>query len=779
VKRFIVWFSCCALLLAQHHAFAGPHEEGIAAGQAANPVIKGSVNAPDASANVPGYTTTPAQSSLYKLPNLPAKANAQLMACTLTPNDPACEAQTTATRSANTPRPALGPFDPAVAAARGITRNPGTVLDNLPSYYSGCTTSTVSSGPGTVNRTCNRYTDIGAYACRKHLTVDVKLNANCEVGTWFAQAQADRNHRDHMYAQAQCRISGDGQQHFKFYAHGAVGACADWQAVSLPTAPLSEPTLAADLSPHWSGHCWSPFKVVAMPGSGCVNGQCNYSFQFGSPVYQCPAGSVAGDRLLIDSAGNPSGGSQPGSPDECYRVSQPAWSDEGSSCPAGMRPAFDIAMNAVCVGEAAPGKVIGASGWTLPLSYVEPKMVVAETDRWDNNCPPLDAAGRCTVASADRCVEGPASKLIGGAEVTRACWAYERTMSCTSATANDQCAPLVAAGCTASASVCVKTDLATGSCVQYQDTYQCPSPGETITTASNCPKDVFCVGTSCFSTAYTNDADFAKSMSYMEAAREAGTYLDTDKLTVFNGEDNRCRDRLLKNCCYSDGAGAGMTNQSVFGIGSTLVFDILTKSENRDFITAGLRALLMDGGFNGTFTTYGFTLAVNGAALPAGSTVLYSSSAVAGEGVVLAFDPWSLAIAVVIYVVMSMMSCNENEGQLALKQGASLCHEVGSYCSHKILGFCVTTTYSHCCFNSVLSRIINEQGRMQFAKAWGGAKTPDCSGFTIAQLQSLDFAAMDFSEFYASIVPKLPDLGALQGANTSRIPACYYGQGKC
>ena len=41
-----------------------------------------------------------------------------------------------------------------------------------------------------------------------------------------------------------------------------------------------------------------------------------------------------------------------------------------------------------------------------------------------------------------------------------------------------------------------------------------------------------------------------------------------------------------------------------------------------------------------------------------------------------------------------------------------------------------------CCFNSMLARIVNEQGRAQVGKGWGGAQSPDCSGFTVAQLQT-------------------------------------------
>ena len=51
--------------------------------------------------------------------------------------------------------------------------------------------------------------------------------------------------------------------------------------------------------------------------------------------------------------------------------------------------------------------------------------------------------------------------------------------------------------------------------------------------------------------------------------------------------------------------------------------------------------------------------------------------------------------------------------------------------------------------------------------------------FQLDALQTLNFAAMDLSEFYASLVPMLPDVATLQGNGASRIPTCYYGQGRC
>ena len=115
-----------------------------------------------------------------------------------------------------------------------------------------------------------------------------------------------------------------------------------------------------------------------------------------------------------------------------------------------------------------------------------------------------------------------------------------------------------------------------------------------------------------------------------------------------------------------------------------------------------------------------------------------------------------------------------------MKREARLCVDIGEYCSsNSIFGACTKRTRTHCCFNSRLSRIINEQGRTQLGTPWGSAQNPRCDGFTIAELQRLNFAAMDLTEFYADIVPTMPDLAASIARQNARAPTCYYGSGKC
>lgn len=799
MRDFLVHVTLFFFIWTPTLALTAPHDEGIAAGNAANPAIRGTVNSPSAISVVPGYTTTPAETAYYGQPNLAAQANARLVDCATAPNDPVCEAQRTAMTSANKPRPAISAYDMNVASAKEFARNPSLAIGSLATYYAGCTTADVATPASTQQRLCHRYAGVGNFSCTRKLTVSLDRTANCNPGDWFAHAASGTHGFD-----AQCQPDRpDTRQHFRvtnggnplgfFDADLSVPRIFPQAVADLGLAPSVFGTPAHNRAWIVDNNCTATTCAVTAMIAPDTADSCTFIGAADTPTcapvapFQktyaaCPAGQQSGDHIQPLVA-CPDCGTQPTATlDEslCYApapdVTPYAGMDVTNTFP-GTSYWTPVGSRAVTGWQIHPAFPLPIP--KMVLNYTKPATNAAQADRWDDNCPVLDAGSRCMLASADACIDGPGTKTIDGKAVTRACWAYQRTFSCTAGAPVDECAPLAASGCTPAASVCKQMNAATGVCEKFEDTYNCPAPAQTTTTASNCPNTVFCLGSSCFNTAYTNDADFARSMSFLEAVREAGVYLDPDRMQVFSGSQNNCRDRLLKNCCYTDNAGAGMTNQSLFGVGSRLVFDILMNSENRAFIYEGMKALLTSGGFSGSFTTYGVTVAVNGTALPASSITLY-----AGDSMVIAFDPWSLAIAVVIYIIMSMTSCNEEEGKLAMQEGAHLCHSVGTWCSSclMVLGKCVSCTEhttSKCCFNSVLSRIVNEQGRMQIGKGWGGPQAADCSGFTIAQLQSLDFAAMDLTEFYASIVPTLPNVGTIQSTNASRVATCYYGQGKC
>jgi conjugal transfer mating pair stabilization protein TraN len=105
------------------------------------------------------------------------------------------------------------------------------------------------------------------------------------------------------------------------------------------------------------------------------------------------------------------------------------------------------------------------------------------------------------------------------------------------------------------------------------------------------------------------------------------------------------------------------------------------------------------------------------------------------------------------------LGCNSQELLLHERDAQGLCAYVGSYCSDSVLGVCLTKKKAYCCFESKLSRILQEQGRQQLNKPWGKPKTESCVGFTIDEFARLDLSQMDFSEVYAEFTAaaRLPD----------------------
>ena len=376
--------------------------------------------------------------------------------------------------------------------------------------------------------------------------------------------------------------------------------------------------------------------------------------------------------------------------------------------------------------------------------------------------------GSCLRVS-EVCVDGPATKVIGGQSVYRECWRYEARFYCASEGPINDCQRLVDQGCFQVNSKCIET-LANGQCSIYEQSYSCKIADGKTTTVTNCGTQTFCISGNCFDTGYPPDADFAKAVTVLEAQREAGKYLDPNSLQVFKGFDNRCKKKLfgLVNCCNKGGTDGslfsnlnlilGAGGQALGAVGSSYTYDALFTADSPNLVLSGFEALFGVGGGSSAL-----------AGLLAGD--LSVASFVQG----LVPGPWTIAILAI--QLSGLLSCDEAEQILAMKKDTRLCHGVGSYCSKKvpIIGVCLEKTESYCCFNSRLARIINEQGRAQIGRGWGVPQSPDCSGFTIAQLQSLNFAAMDLSEFYAEIAPTLPDYAALRAKAEQKVNS-YYGK---
>ena len=133
------------------------------------------------------------------------------------------------------------------------------------------------------------------------------------------------------------------------------------------------------------------------------------------------------------------------------------------------------------------------------------------------------------------------------------------------------------------------------------------------------------------------------------------------------------------------------------------------------------------------------------------------------------------AIASVATQFLTTFLCASSEKQLDVKDRLGLCHFVGSYCSSSFLGVCTTKRKTYCCFESKLTRIIQEQGRPQIDKPWGPPKTEQCVGLTLDEFSRLDLSKMDFSEIYSEFLEsaKLPDQAQMATDIQAKIKAYY------
>lgn len=403
--------------------------------------------------------------------------------------------------------------------------------------------------------------------------------------------------------------------------------------------------------------------------------------------------------------------------------------------------------------------------------------------------PVLAGDGTCTKNSRV-CIEGPETRMISGYPVTRDCWKYESKYDCISQNYVDDCAPLAAQGCAQIGSSCVEyVDGDPAKCSLYEQTYQCKVADGESKTITDCGGQTYCVDGTCFDAGYTPDGDFALAITGMEALRQAGNYMDPDTLTLFNGKNSKCRVTLgIFSCCKTNSMGSNQNNsdmmtsmgaslvksfgtESIQYLGSTAVYDSLFQSDAPNFLINGMESILGGSGsssvFSPSFSYFGLTVGYGAPA--AGTTVLLGESGTFFVG----FDPASFAIAIAIYIIMELVSCEQEEQILGMKRGQNLCVHVGTYCSQKVLGVCVQKKQSHCCFNSRIARLIAASGRSQLGKSWGSPQSPDCGGLTPAELQSIDFSLIDFSSVVADVKAsvKIPDY-AIDRA-TTKINSYY------
>ncbi|MDE0711407.1 MAG: conjugal transfer protein TraN [Rhodospirillales bacterium] len=129
-------------------------------------------------------------------------------------------------------------------------------------------------------------------------------------------------------------------------------------------------------------------------------------------------------------------------------------------------------------------------------------------------------------------------------------------------------------------------------------------------------------------------------------------------------------------------------------------------------------------------------------------------------------------------LLVGLGNCSPGEVELARERNQGHTHYLGQYCARRVLGVCIRRDRAWCVFGSKLGRIFQQQGRRQLGIGWGS-----CRGLTVAEIQSVDFDALDLSEFTSDLLDgatepsvDLPETSPTQTLLRDRIRS-FYQQG--
>lgn len=388
----------------------------------------------------------------------------------------------------------------------------------------------------------------------------------------------------------------------------------------------------------------------------------------------------------------------------------------------------------------------------------------------------------------------------------------------------ESCAPLEAnPNCGFISSRCVDgAQTPDGGCLVTEEVWDCgidtSIPTATSRASIQCAGPIRCMGAECANPVPENSSDLAHAAVSLQLAQfigqdascdkqadQGGTHGDARLCAVFNGQGYECKKAVggIVDCCQSPGGvslaqymdllfamnkldNAVMAmdaNSMVRGSWEVLrepVVDAWSTASNW-FSSAwnsisGSTSAVSDVALDSTVSSFKQDL-VNASAEwvadtfgqgtadlffqtgASGATELGGTAGTAMGWIMTAYMYYSIFILAVNLI----WECEQKEFELGAKRELKLCHHVGSYCASAVLGSCVEKRESYCCFNSPLSRIVQEQVRPQLGLSWGSSENPSCSGITIEQLQKIDWSKINLDEWLAilNMTGHLPKPGSL------------------
>jgi hypothetical protein len=183
-------------------------EQGTALGRSANTAARAQINADSASSNVPGFSTTPPQTSYFGGAGLSTQAAAAANACA-SPQPGSSSASSSTNTSANfaaqacdavefsqtnaTRRPnfTITKSDSLLSGAKTIVADPQAIAGNIAGTYSGCSVQTTTTPDRFESAMCHQVRTTETLSCDKVLIVTPVQTPGCSDGQFLTRVTAD------------------------------------------------------------------------------------------------------------------------------------------------------------------------------------------------------------------------------------------------------------------------------------------------------------------------------------------------------------------------------------------------------------------------------------------------------------------------------------------------------------------------------------------------------------------------------------------------------------
>ncbi|WP_295402596.1 conjugal transfer protein TraN [uncultured Thiocystis sp.] len=316
-----------------------------------------------------------------------------------------------------------------------------------------------------------------------------------------------------------------------------------------------------------------------------------------------------------------------------------------------------------------------------------------------------------------------------------------------------------------------------GVCYVDQLLYDCGTTEEIAGTQRvstlNCGGAIRCLGDPCVTSSPEQSDDFDSAVAALQAAEIMALDGDCSSGTceVFKGTATDCKRAVggIVNCCERpDGINLGSYLQLMFSIAKldsvtlslvqagasnpafgawetlrspvvdtwAAVKDAFNSAVNnltgnttaattaaaKQGVIAAFKQQLMHQTVQWTVSVFGpqaanalfVNAATGGAAVAADGTVATTVALNPAIMVVMYWVMWAYLIYTIVMILIRLIwTCTEDEFKLGVQRELKVCHRVGSYCKKTFFGACIESRDSFCCFNTPLSRILNEQIRGQ------------------------------------------------------------------